>query len=145
MELCGIPDLEVIEKSRKKDHYFDTDGSPYLIEDPSLGILRIPESKSIYEAVPCPDRQFLDFLVRCLEFDPEKRMSATEASQHPWILEGSSSDSQSMMVSQFGGLTRQRDADGARENVFEESPERPQSYTDGQKMMSLQMAPQFNS
>lgn len=56
MELCGIPELEVIDNSRKKDHYFDTDGSPYLIEDPNLGILRIPESKSIYEAVPCPDR-----------------------------------------------------------------------------------------
>eukprot|EP00352_Strombidinopsis_acuminata_P004196 CAMPEP_0176396880 /NCGR_PEP_ID=MMETSP0126-20121128/44641_1 /TAXON_ID=141414 ORGANISM="Strombidinopsis acuminatum, Strain SPMC142" /NCGR_SAMPLE_ID=MMETSP0126 /ASSEMBLY_ACC=CAM_ASM_000229 /LENGTH=131 /DNA_ID=CAMNT_0017770781 /DNA_START=857 /DNA_END=1252 /DNA_ORIENTATION=- len=124
MELCGIPDLDVI--------------------------LRIPESKSIYEAVPCPDRLFLDFLVRCLEFDPEKRMSTTEASQHPWILEGNSSDSQSMVADsqhslpQFGG-PRQRDADGARENVFEESPERPQSFSDGQKIKSLQMVPQFSS
>lgn len=37
----------MIEKSRKKDHYFDTDYSPFLIEDPKYGILRIPESRQI--------------------------------------------------------------------------------------------------
>ena len=35
----------MIDKSRKKDYYFDTDYSPYLIEDPKFGILRIPESR----------------------------------------------------------------------------------------------------
>jgi hypothetical protein len=55
MELCGIPSEEVIDKSRKKDHYFDTDYSPYLIEDKKLGILRTPESRTIKEAVPCKD------------------------------------------------------------------------------------------
>ena len=45
MEVCGIPSKELIDKSRKKDHYFDTDYSPFLIEDDQMGILRIPESK----------------------------------------------------------------------------------------------------
>lgn len=31
MEMLGIPPNHVIDKSRKKDHYFDTDYSPYLI------------------------------------------------------------------------------------------------------------------
>jgi hypothetical protein len=31
MEICGIPPEDVITKSRKKDHYFDTDFSPFLI------------------------------------------------------------------------------------------------------------------
>ncbi len=53
MEICGIPPASVIDKSRKKDHYFDTDYSPFLIEDEELGILRIPESKKLEDIVPC--------------------------------------------------------------------------------------------
>ena len=45
MEICGIPPKNMIEKSRKKDHYFDVDFSPFLIEDEELGILRIPNSR----------------------------------------------------------------------------------------------------
>lgn len=45
MEICGIPSNELIDLSRKKDHYFDADYSPFLIEDEQLGILRIPESR----------------------------------------------------------------------------------------------------
>jgi len=47
MEVCGIPPSEMIDKSRKKDHYFDPDYSPFLIEDENLGILRIPNEKSL--------------------------------------------------------------------------------------------------
>jgi hypothetical protein len=52
MEVCGIPPSHVIDKSRKKEHYFDVDYSPYLIEDEELGILRIPESRKLESVVP---------------------------------------------------------------------------------------------
>ena len=45
MELCGMPPESMIDKSRKKDYYFDTDYSPFLIEDEELGILRIPNAR----------------------------------------------------------------------------------------------------
>lgn len=63
MELCGMPPETMIDKSRKKDHYFDTDYSPFLIEDERLGILRIPSSRPLREAVPCEDNHFLDFVL----------------------------------------------------------------------------------
>jgi len=53
MEVCGIPSSSLIDKSRKKDHYFDTDYSPFLIDDEELGILRIPESRKLEDAVSC--------------------------------------------------------------------------------------------
>jgi hypothetical protein len=53
MEVCGIPSNSMIDKSRKKDHYFDTDYSPFLIDDEEIGILRIPESRKLEEAVNC--------------------------------------------------------------------------------------------
>ena len=63
MELCGMPPESMIDKSRKKEYYFDSDYSPFLIED----------------------ELFLDFVMKCLEIDPERRFSASEAMEHPWI------------------------------------------------------------
>ena len=80
-----MPPDSMIDKSRKKDHYFDTDYSPFLIEDDELGILRIPNTRTLKEAVPCDDEEFIDFIQKCLEIDPETRFSASEAMEHPWI------------------------------------------------------------
>ena len=51
METPGIPPKIMIDKSWKKDHYFDDDYSPFLIEDDELGILRIPETKTLEQAL----------------------------------------------------------------------------------------------
>lgn len=85
MELKGIPNEDLIDKSRKKDYYFDTDYSPFLIEEPEHGILRIPESRLIEHAVPSDDTDFLDFIMKCLELNPKDRFTAQEALQHPFI------------------------------------------------------------
>lgn len=85
MEMCGMFPEGMIDKSRKKDHYFDSDYSPFLIEDPKHGILRIPESRSIEEAIPSNNSLFLDFVQSCLTLDPETRPGAAQAMEHPWI------------------------------------------------------------
>ena len=85
MELNGIPSREFIDQSRKKDYYFDTDYCPYLIEDPTHGILRIPNARTLEEAVPCSDFYLLDFLRQCLKMDPAERISAADALQHEFI------------------------------------------------------------
>ncbi len=85
MELIGIPSESLIEQSRKREHYFDTDGSPYLIEEPGFGILRIPESRPLHLAVPTEDLTMLDFISKCLRFDPKERFTAKEALNHPFV------------------------------------------------------------
>jgi len=75
----------MIDISRKKGHYFDADYSPFLIEDPKYGILRIPENRKLEEAIPSPDHLFLDFIAQCLLLDPEERPGASEQMNHPWI------------------------------------------------------------
>lgn len=85
MEVCGIPEISVIKKSRKCDYYFDEEFSPFLIEEDEAGILRIPASRTLADASRCRDELFLDFVSRCLELDPAKRWSASEALQHEWI------------------------------------------------------------
>jgi hypothetical protein len=78
MEIKGVPAESMVDQSRKKNHYFDTDYSPFLIEDNEYGILRIPEARKLRYAVPTGDPLFLHFLNRCLELDPAERMSAKE-------------------------------------------------------------------
>ena len=34
------------------------------------------------------DRDFGDFLERCLDWKPERRLTPDEGFQHPWILKG---------------------------------------------------------
>ena len=62
MELCGLFPESMIDKSRKKDHYFDPDYSPFLIEDPKQGILRIPNNITMRDCVPSNNDLFLDFI-----------------------------------------------------------------------------------
>jgi hypothetical protein len=50
-----MPPYSMIDKSRKRDHYFDVDYSPFLIEDEELGIMRIPKSTTLETMVPCHD------------------------------------------------------------------------------------------
>ena len=89
MQLCGVFPEAMIDRSnpKKREYYFDTDYSPFLIEDKEQGILRIPESRMIEEAIPSGDHLFLDFIAQCLTLDPEDRPGAAELSGHPWIRE----------------------------------------------------------
>jgi hypothetical protein len=45
----------------------------------------IPKSSSLLQRMRINDDQFLDFLVKLLQIDPDLRMSAAEALGHPWI------------------------------------------------------------
>lgn len=125
MEVQGIPPADVLDKSRKKSHYFDIDYSPYLIEDEEMGILRIPESKKLEDAVPCQDKLFLEFIRRCIELDPSKRFTASEAIQHPWIREGLKSSTEPLHTQTTLSRQREENCDGAKVNIYEESPARP--------------------
>jgi dual specificity tyrosine-phosphorylation-regulated kinase 2/3/4 len=35
-----------------------------------------------------PDPSFVNFIARCLEWDPKKRLSPDEGLQHEWIIKG---------------------------------------------------------
>ena len=77
MELSGFPSREMILKSRKRKDYFDDQFFPRLIEDENIGFLRIPGTRSIDMVLSCDDDEFKDFIMQCLQIDPEKRLSAS--------------------------------------------------------------------
>ncbi|KAI4660057.1 uncharacterized protein J4E79_005859 [Alternaria viburni] len=84
MEIFGPPEKHLIEKSSRKKLFFDSLGKPRVTVS-SKGRRRRPSSKTLQQALKCDDEAFLDFITRCLRWDPERRMKPDEAMQHEFI------------------------------------------------------------
>lgn len=84
MEVFGPPEKHLIEKSTRKKLFFDSMGKPRLTVS-SKGRRRRPSSKTLQQVLKCDDEPFLDFLARCLRWDPDRRMKPEEAIRHEFI------------------------------------------------------------
>jgi dual specificity tyrosine-phosphorylation-regulated kinase 2/3/4 len=84
MEVFGPPEKHLIEKSTRKKLFFDSMGKPRLTVS-SKGRRRRPSSKTLQQVLKCDDEAFLDFISRCLRWDPDRRMKPEEAIRHEFI------------------------------------------------------------
>ncbi|KAH8200098.1 hypothetical protein TruAng_005719 [Truncatella angustata] len=84
MEVFGPPEKHLIEKSTRKKLFFDSMGKPRLTVS-SKGRRRRPSSKTLQQVLKCDDEPFLDFLARCLRWDPDRRIKPEEAVRHEFI------------------------------------------------------------
>lgn len=84
MEVFGPPEKHLIEKSTRKKLFFDSMGKPRLTVS-SKGRRRRPSSKTLQQVLKCDDEAFIDFLTRCLRWDPERRLKPEEAIRHEFI------------------------------------------------------------
>lgn len=84
MEVFGPPEKHLIEKSSRKKLFFDSMGKPRLTVS-SKGKRRRPSSKDLRSVLKCDDEAFLDFISRCLRWDPVRRMNPHEALRHEFI------------------------------------------------------------
>ncbi|KAL4725318.1 serine/threonine protein kinase, CMGC, dual-specificity [Fusarium chlamydosporum] len=84
MEVFGPPEKHLIEKSTRKKLFFDSMGKPRLTVS-SKGRRRRPSSKTLSQVLKCDDEVFLDFLQRCLRWDPERRLKPEDAIRHEFI------------------------------------------------------------
>ena len=88
MEVIGLPSSSILSTATRKNVFFDEQtNEPFLSKD-SQQNLRIPSSKPLEEILMCQSDSFQDFINRCLEWDPEKRITPFEALMHDWIIEG---------------------------------------------------------
>ena len=89
IQVFGVPPLKVLQKAERKDKFFreGTNEPLHMIEDAD-GSLRLPGSRPLAEIIGDGGETFFDFIVQCLNWDPEKRITPFDALQHPWILEG---------------------------------------------------------
>jgi dual specificity tyrosine-phosphorylation-regulated kinase 2/3/4 len=84
MEVFGPPEKHLIEKSTRKKLFFDSLGKPRLTVS-SKGRRRRPSSKELRQALKCDDEAFLDFISRCLRWDPARRISPHDALKHEFL------------------------------------------------------------
>lgn len=84
MEVFGPPDKHLIEKSTRKKLFFDSLGKPRLTIS-SKGKRRRPSSRTLQQTLKCDDEAFLDFVGRCLRWDPDRRLKPDEAISHEFI------------------------------------------------------------
>ena len=88
MEVIGLPSKEILDQAGRQSVFFDeATGEPYLSRD-SQNNLRIPSSKPLDEILMCQSESFQDFIAKCLDWDPEARITPFDALMHEWIIEG---------------------------------------------------------
>ena len=101
MEVLGMPPTKMLENCKRHRMFFSSKGHPRycsLTQNPDgttsynggrsrRGKFRgPPESKELSRALRgCDDALFLDFLQRCLEWDPAQRMTPPQALRHGWL------------------------------------------------------------
>ncbi|KAJ5925503.1 hypothetical protein N7454_008142 [Penicillium verhagenii] len=84
MEVFGPPEKHLIEKSTRKKLFFDSLGKPRLTVS-SKGRRRRPSSKELRQVLKCDDEPFLDFITRCLRWDPARRLTPHDALKHEFL------------------------------------------------------------
>lgn len=89
MEVRGLPPDHVLDQSTRRKIFFDEEtDEPYLVSTDSRGMLRIPGTKPIPHLLRSQSPSFVDFIERCLDWDPMTRITPYEALLHDWIIEG---------------------------------------------------------
>jgi serine/threonine protein kinase len=79
----------MIVLATRRKVFFDDDYQQLQTPN-SKGKVRKVNSKSLAELMQADESQqeFVDFIDRCIEWKPDKRMTPLEAFDHPWIQSG---------------------------------------------------------
>ncbi|KAG8761765.1 hypothetical protein FRC11_013221, partial [Ceratobasidium sp. 423] len=84
MEVLGVPDKDLINRSSRKQLFFDSNGQPRPVVN-SKGRRRRPGSKTLAQVLRCDDEMFVDFIAKCLNWVPELRLKPWHALRHPFM------------------------------------------------------------
>ena len=84
MEVFGPPERHLVEKSPRRKLFFDSLGKPRIAVS-SKGRRRRPSSKDLKHVLKCDNEAFLDFISRCLRWDPARRLNPLDAMNHEFV------------------------------------------------------------
>ncbi|GAA6059334.1 hypothetical protein JCM10212_005914 [Sporobolomyces blumeae] len=84
MEVMGLPEKYLVDRSSRKRLFFDSTGAPRPVVN-SKGRRRRPGSKTLAQVLKTDDELFIDFIAKCLMWDPDRRLKPDPAMRHPWI------------------------------------------------------------
>lgn len=84
IEVLGVPDKYLVDRSSRKRLFFDSTGAPRPVVN-SKGRRRRPNAKTLAQILKTDDDLFVDFIAKCLAWDPDRRLKPDQAMRHPWI------------------------------------------------------------
>lgn len=84
ISFLGMPPGELLKNSTRKHLFFEQGNLKY--DEFSNGTKAVMDGLSIEAALKTSSLELVDFVKRCFEWDPEKRLKPTEGLMHPWIL-----------------------------------------------------------
>ena len=90
MEKIGMPPLFLIEKTPKGRLFFDNNLRPFILKNEEGNIIK-PGGKKIKDLLKDAPDTFIDFINKCLLWNPLKRLTPDKALFHPFIIENMSS------------------------------------------------------
>jgi|TARA_B110000285_G_scaffold11013_1_gene10964 dual specificity tyrosine-phosphorylation-regulated kinase 2/3/4 len=92
MEMRDAPSSEVLKMSERKGKFFTSNKETHKLEPIMLknsrGKLRKPNGKPLDYVIGDEDPDFNDFVIRCLDWNPNTRLTPDEALKHVWVLKG---------------------------------------------------------
>lgn len=100
--ILGNFPLHVLGAGRETHKYFTPNNIVYDRDEDENYLLIFPKKTNLRDRVHLPSKLsmdeelFLDFLYQMLDLDPEQRLTASEALQHPWL-----ADADSVYVSEY--------------------------------------------
>ncbi|CAD8111961.1 unnamed protein product [Paramecium sonneborni] len=84
-KIIGMPPKELIEQGSRKSKFFDEKYQlNYKIKDQDL----LQGIKTLNQHLQKADPQYQDFVINCLRWNPDQRMTPEKALIHPWIING---------------------------------------------------------
>ena len=105
MEVFGPPEKHLIERSTRRKLFFDSLGKPRITVSPK-GKRRRPSSKTLSQAIKCDDENFVDFIAKCLRWDPDRRLKPHEAMSHDFVTGAKrATRTRSQFISATGGAS----------------------------------------
>ncbi|KAI1892448.1 hypothetical protein AGOR_G00133470 [Albula goreensis] len=101
MEILGVPPQKLLEQSKRAKNFISSKGHPRYCTATTLANGAVvltggrsrrgktrgpPGSKEWSTALKgCEDAAFIEFLRKCLEWEPPMRMTPSQALRHPWL------------------------------------------------------------
>ncbi|KAI8030548.1 putative serine/threonine-protein kinase dyrk2 [Camellia lanceoleosa] len=84
--MLGPIDMEMLVKGQETDKHFTEEYDLYLINEETNQLeYVIPEESSLENHLQVSDTGFINFVTDLLEINPERRPTAREALEHPWL------------------------------------------------------------
>jgi dual specificity tyrosine-phosphorylation-regulated kinase 2/3/4 len=86
MEVRGLPPSSLIKAGPRSKLFFDEEGRPKIVQN-SRGRKRYPSSKSLQDILSGTDKLYQDFVIKCLDWNPNTRLTPDQGLLHAWMEE----------------------------------------------------------